>query len=338
MPLINWYPGHIAKAQNVLKEKLKLIDFVLELVDARLPEGSRFDVTHQLLGQKPRVLVFTKADMANPEATLAWLRHYRSQGHGAISLNAQTGQGLQGLLKALAQEGEKVRAKMAGRGRLPRASRVMVVGLPNVGKSSLINKLAKKRRAKVGDKPGITRSTTWIRLGAELELMDTPGIIPPKLDNQELALKLAMIGSVSSEAYDPILILPEVLRLLEREAPYVLAPYSAATLEAIAAKSGSRAIGGTPDLERVARTFMRDLRTGALGPLTLDRLRLGTDAGVDEEPIELEEFDPDEEFELAAETSEADEAQSAEEREAARHWETPFTGPGSSADTRSRGE
>ena len=294
MPLINWYPGHIAKAQNVLKDKLKLIDFVLELVDARLPEGSRFDVTHQLLGQKPRVLVFTKADMARPELTQAWLHHYRRQGLPAISLNAQTGQGLPGLQKAMAAEGEKVRAKMIARGRLPRPSRVMVVGLPNVGKSSLINKLVKKRRAAVGDKPGVTRSTTWIRLGQTIELLDTPGIIPPKLDDQELALKLAMIGSVSTEAYDPILILPEVLRILADEAPHLLEPYEAATVEAIARKSGAMAIGGTPDLERAARTFMRDLRTGALGPMTLDRLlRVEASGDPEDEPIELEELDPD---------------------------------------------
>lgn len=292
--LINWYPGHIAKAQNTLKEQLKLIDFVLELVDARLPEGSRFDVTHKLLGQKPRVMVFTKADMAQADRFQAWLRHYRSQGLAAVALNAQTGQGLQGLNKALAAEGEKVRVRMASRGRLPRPSRVMVVGLPNVGKSSLINKLAKKRRANVGDKPGVTRSVTWIRLGQHLELMDTPGIIPPKLEDQTLAVKLAMIGSVSTEAYDPILIVPEVIKILQTEAPKLLEPYEDPSLEAIARKRGSLGPGGALDLERAARTFMHDLRTGALGPLTLDLSPRGKVADMGDEAIDIEELPSEE--------------------------------------------
>lgn len=287
MSLINWYPGHIAKAQNTLKEQLKLIDFVLELVDARLPEGSRFDVTNRLLGNKPRVLVFTKGDMAMAGRVQAWLRHYRTQGLTAVSVNAQTGQGLNGLQKALAAEGEKVRARMTARGRLPRASRVMVVGLPNVGKSSLINKLAKQRRAKVGDKPGVTRAVSWIRLGQYLELMDTPGIIPPKLDDQRQALKLAMVGAVSTEAYDPVLVVPEVLHILADEAPALLEPYEEATLEAIAKKRGALLPGGHPDLERTARMFMHDLRTGALGPMTLDRPPYRPGA------VEIEEIEPE---------------------------------------------
>lgn len=270
MSLINWYPGHIAKAQNTLKEQLKLIDFVLELVDARLPQGSRFDVTNQLLGAKPRVLVFTKGDMAEARRLNAWIAHYRKAGIPAVSLNAQTGQGLPGLTKALQAQGEVVRNKMIARGRLPRPSRVMVVGLPNVGKSSLINKIAKKRRANVGDKPGVTRQVTWIRLGQHLELMDTPGIIPPKLDDQDLALALAMIGAVSTEAYDPILVVPEVVKVLEREAPQILEPFTDRTLEGIARQRGALGPGGAPDIERAARQFMYDLRTGALGKLTLD--------------------------------------------------------------------
>ena len=270
MPLINWYPGHIAKAQNTLKEKLKLIDFVLELVDARVPSGSRFDVTRQLLGEKPRVLVFSKADLASPGRTRAWVKHYQAEGHAAVILNAQTGQGLNVLNKLLLAEAEKVTAKMVARGRLPRASRVMVVGLPNVGKSSLINKLAKKRTAKVGDKPGITRDVRWIRLGKQLELLDTPGIIPPKLDDQDLALKLAMIGSVSSEAYDPMLVAPAAIEVLLKHAPQLLAELPEPTVAGFAKKRGVILPGGGPDLAKAARMFMHDLRGGALGPITLD--------------------------------------------------------------------
>lgn len=270
MSLINWYPGHIAKAQRTLLEQLKLIDFVLELVDARLPSGSRFDATEKLLGAKPRLLVFTKTDMAMQERTQAWLRHYRAQGLTAVALNAQTGQGLNQLQKVLDAEAEKLNAKMKARGRLPRASRVMVVGLPNVGKSSLINKLARKKAANVGNMPGITRSVKWIRLGKSLELMDTPGIIPPKLEDQDLALKLALIGSVSTEAYDPMLVAPEALRVLEAYAPQTLNGFSEPTLEGIALQRGFVLPGGVPNLERTAKTLLQDLRNGALGPLTLD--------------------------------------------------------------------
>lgn len=270
MSLINWYPGHIAKAQNVLKEQLKLIDFVLELVDARVPASSRFDVTRQLLGEKPRILVFTKMDLAVPERTQAWLHHYRQQGFAAITINAQTGQGMAGLQKAMQQEGEKVRQKMIARGRLPRASRVMVVGLPNVGKSSLINKLAKKKTVEVGNKPGVTRAVRWIRLGSTVELMDTPGIIPPRFEDPELALKLALVGAVSTESYDPILVAPEAIRVLSLYAPQALEKLEEPTLEGIGRQRGFLRPGGEVDMERTSRTFLHDLRTGALGPITLD--------------------------------------------------------------------
>lgn len=290
--LINWYPGHIAKAQNTLKEQLKLIDFVLELVDARLPESSRFDVTNQLLGGKPRIIVMTKSDMAMPDRTQAWLHHYRKQGLSVVTINAQTGQGMPALQKAMQVESEKVRAKMVARGRLPRASRVMVVGLPNVGKSSLINKLAKKKTVDVGNKPGVTRSVRWIRLGGNLELMDTPGIIPPKLEHQELALKLALTGAVSTEAYDPILIVPVALEMLSLYAPHIPAKFEDPTLEGIARSRGAVKPGGEPDLERTARTFMHDLRTGALGPMTLD-FPPGTAPAVEIEELPIEESEGD---------------------------------------------
>ena len=291
MSLINWYPGHIAKAQNSLKEKLKLIDFVLELVDARVPSGSRFDVTRQLLGEKPRVLVFTKADLANAAHTRAWLKHYQAEGQATVILNAQTGQGLNLLQKLLLTEAEKVSAKMVARGRLPRASRVMVVGLPNVGKSSLINKLARKRTANVGDKPGITRNVRWIKLGKSLEMLDTPGIIPPKLDDQELALRLAMIGSVSTEAYDPMLVAPAAIALLAELAPHALAGLPEPTVEGYARKRGVILPGGTPDLPKASRMFLHDLRGGVLGPITLDPPPRRGDAGDAAELEELEELE-----------------------------------------------
>ena len=266
--LIHWYPGHIAKARRELSEKLKLVDVVLELVDARLPQTSR--VSGSILGNKPRVVVFTKGDLAVPERTKAWIDHLRQSGERVVTLNAQTGQGLSQLKSELEAVADRVSEKMASRGRLPRASRVMVAGLPNVGKSSLINKLTKRRAAPVGDKPGITRAPSWIRLGKSLELLDTPGIIPPKLEDQAIALKLAMTGGVGELAYDPTLVVPEALQVLLAMAPRTLSGFEEPSLEAIAKARGCFKAGGQLDLERAARTFMHDLRSGALGPLTLD--------------------------------------------------------------------
>lgn len=268
--LINWYPGHIAKAQRVLREQLSLIDLVLELVDARTPHSGRFDDTAKLLGGKRRVLVYTKSDLADPAATAAWIAQLRKAGETVVSLNAQTGEGMQALRKVLDAEAERIREKMAARGRLPRPARVMVVGMPNVGKSSLINKLAKKRTAQVGDKAGVTKSVRWVRLGASLELMDTPGIIPPKLEDQGLALKLALIGSVSHEAYDPILVAPAAMSLLAHVAPKVLEGLEEPTIEAFAKARAFVLPGGHPNLDRAAKTFLSDLRAGALGPVSLD--------------------------------------------------------------------
>lgn len=286
--LINWYPGHIAKAQNTLKEQLKLIDFVLELVDARLPSSGRFDVTNTLLRDKPRILVFTKSDMADKSRVQAWMQYYRNQGHTVVAINAQTGQGMPGLQKAMQVEHDKVKQKMISRGRLPRPSRVMVVGQPNVGKSSLINKLAKKRTVDVGNKPGVTKGVRWIRLGKDLELMDTPGIIPAKLENQELALKLALVGSVSTEAYDPILVAPEAVKVLQAYAPKTLDKYPDLTLEGIGRQRGWLMVGGGVNLERTARSLMQEIREGDLGPMTLDYAPLEVIGEVVEEEPEGE--------------------------------------------------
>lgn len=271
-PLIQWFPGHIAKAQRELKERLQVVDLVLELVDARIPMSSRFEETRKLIAHKPSIVVLTKIDLAEPGKTQAWLAWFKEQGVRAIALNAQKGQGFEALRAAIATETQAVHAKMRARGRNPRAVRIMVVGLPNVGKSSLINRLAKKRAAVAGDKPGVTRAPAWIRLGKDLELLDTPGIIPPKLEDPIGALRLAMTGSVSSEAYDPVEVARYGIAMLKEVSPGVLGGFGGpeASLEAFARARGLIREGDQPDLERAGRTFLHDLRGGALGPVTLD--------------------------------------------------------------------
>lgn len=270
-PTIHWFPGHIAKAQRELKERLKIIDFVLELVDARIPQSSRFGQTSEIFQHKAAIVVFTKSDLADPARTRAWIQRLRSEGVRAIAMNAHSGEGISALKQEIARLNAEVQAKMKARGRLPRPARVMVVGLPNVGKSSLINRLTRSGKAKTGDKPGVTRAPSWIRLGKDLELMDTPGIIPPKLGDPIVAIKLAMTGAVSTEAYDPMEVSRFAIGMLASEAPSTLAAFGPEPdLEAIGRKRRLLKPGGEVDLERTARTFLTDLRTGALGPMTLD--------------------------------------------------------------------
>lgn len=270
-PTIHWFPGHIAKAQRELKDRLPIIDFVLELVDARIPESSRFGQTAELIKSKPSIVVLTKTDLADPERTRAWVRRLRDLGQQVVSLNANTGAGISDLKQEISKLNVKVQAKMKARGRLPRPARIMVVGLPNVGKSTLINRLTRTGRAKTGDKPGVTRVPSWIRIGKDLELMDTPGIIPPKLGEPISALKLAMTGSVSTEAYDPLEVARFAIIILQEHAPSLLAPFEPnPSVEAFARSRGFLKQGEQLDLERASRTFLSDLRSGALGPMTLD--------------------------------------------------------------------
>lgn len=283
MTLINWYPGHIAKAAREVREKAKLVDVVLELIDARLPEASRFGRTAELTGNKTRLLVVTKQDLAAAGSADAWIRHLIAEGERVVSLDARTGQGMHRLKRMLESVAEEVGAKMAKRGRLPRPARVMVAGLPNVGKSSLINRLAGRKAHQVGNKPGVTRALSWVKLGSKLELLDTPGIIPPKLEDEALGLRLAIIGSVSPEAYDPVRVAPLALELLAEHHPKVLRerlglgpeePWPEGGgelwLSALAPKMGCLRPGGEPDVERCARRLFSAWRDAEWGGFALD--------------------------------------------------------------------
>lgn len=270
-PTVQWFPGHIAKARRELRERLAVIDFVLELADARIPLSSRFSQTAELVGTKPILLVLTKADLADPARTRAWVKAYRGVGLPVVAVDARRGEGMKALHAEIATLQQVVQARMRARGRLARAARIMVVGLPNVGKSSLINRLTGGGRAKTGDKPGITRAAAWIRLGKDLELLDTPGIIPPKLEDPIVALKLAMIGGVGSEAYDPVEVARFAFPLLGELAPETVAPFGPEpSIESYGRARGALKQGDRVDPERAARSFLHALRGGDLGPMTLD--------------------------------------------------------------------
>lgn len=263
--LIQWYPGHIAKAQRQLREKINLVDCVIEMVDARLPMSSHFPFVDEVAGHKPRIVVVNKLDLAPPEAVEAGLAHWRSLGFTALALNIPEREGLKGLHKALDGFYQELANKMQRRGRLPRKLRTMVMGLPNVGKSSLINALINKRSMKVGNKPGVTKSLQWIAIAKNLELLDTPGVIPPKLEDQVLALKLALIGSISEYAADPVEVAEAGLELLRKDfAGVVEAMYGQEMLRLpdLCQLRGFLVQGGEPDLRRAAEAFLQDVRGG----------------------------------------------------------------------------
>ncbi|MFC8559221.1 ribosome biogenesis GTPase YlqF [Peribacillus frigoritolerans] len=276
---IQWFPGHMAKARREVTEKLKLIDIIFELVDARIPASSRNPMIDEIIQHKPRVILLNKADMADSAKTNMWLEHYKSQGKTAIAINSQAGNGLNQITAASKNLLKEKYERMESRGIKPRAIRAMIVGIPNVGKSTLINRLAKKNIAKTGNTPGVTKAQQWIKVGKELELLDTPGILWPKFEDQEVGLKLALTGAIK----DTILNLHEVslygLRFLEKEYPerlksrYNLDVIPQETLElfdAVGKFRGCLASGGFIDYDKTAELVVREIRSEKMGPLTFE--------------------------------------------------------------------
>ncbi|WP_141431195.1 ribosome biogenesis GTPase YlqF [Bacillus sp. 03113] len=276
---IQWFPGHMAKARRQVTEKLKLVDLIFELVDARLPYSSRNPMIDEIIQHKPRLVLLNKADMADKEITREWIQYFQAQNIQALAINAQAGSGLREIVtvskEILAEKFDRLRAK----GVKPRAIRAMIVGIPNVGKSTLINRLAKKNIAKTGNTPGVTKAQQWIKVGKELELLDTPGILWPKFEDQEVGLKLALTGAIK----DTILNLQDVavyaLRFLEKEYPgrlnerYNLQHISDDIVELfdnIGTARGSLMSGGEVDYDKVAELVIREIRSEKLGALSFE--------------------------------------------------------------------
>lgn len=262
---INWFPGHIAKAQRQLKEKISMVDCVVEMVDARLPFSSHFPFVEELASHKDRIVVLNKIDLAPPEAVEAAMSYWKGQGYPTVALDVPQRKGLNDLKQALNVFYDRLAEKMKKRGRLPRKLRVMVMGLPNVGKSSLINALIGKRSLKVGNKPGVTRGLQWTAIAKNLELLDTPGVIPPNLENQDLALKLALIGSISEHAADITELAEASLSLLMRDFPGVVESMygmEPMTLSDFAQQRGFLVHGGESNIRRAAEAFLLEIRSG----------------------------------------------------------------------------
>ena len=219
---IHWYPGHIAKAERALKEKLNLVDVVIEVLDARLPISSSYNDIKKLLGDKPRLLLLNKSDLVIPEEIKSWIKIIQERNNcPVLTIDTKTNRNFQIIEKKVLELSEpRIQALMA-KGLLRRPARVVVVGLPNVGKSSIINKLTKSSKTKTGAKAGVTRQQQWVRINPNIDLLDTPGIIPMKQEDQQRAKKLAFVNSVSENAYSPEMVSKELIELISSNQKYL---------------------------------------------------------------------------------------------------------------------
>lgn len=271
MRLINWYPGHIAKAQRNLKDNIKLVDLVIEMVDARLPISSHFPFVDELLNNKDKIIIMNKADLADKVKMEKAVEYWEEKNVEAITISTFNSKDVLLLKNILKKYHTKLKDKLAKKGVLPRSLRVLVMGIPNIGKSTLINRIVDKKKTKTGDKAGVTRSVQWVRIAENVELLDSPGIIIPKFENQELALELVMIGSISTEAYEPLETSREVIKYLQKKnitlANLDLTDFS---IEKFGASRNFLISGGGTDIDRACKTFIKELRDGKLGNFSLE--------------------------------------------------------------------
>lgn len=276
---IHWYPGHIAKAEKKLKQQLSLVDAVIEVIDARIPLSSRYDNITGLLNEKPRFLLVNKSDLVNLQELEPFIKFLKKETNtNVISTTSNSSKDLNIIVKEAQKLSEpRIQALMA-KGLLRRPARIMVVGLPNVGKSSIINKLTRSSKTKTGAKAGVTTQQQWVRINPQLELLDTPGIIPMKQENQQRATKLAFINSVGNNAYDNEFVARELLNCLNDKQIESFKQYynidntKNLTLENISFSRKWLRIGDEPDIERTAGYILRDFREGKIGKFILDTL------------------------------------------------------------------
>lgn len=276
---IQWFPGHMAKARREVTEQLKLVDIVFELIDARLPLSSRNPMIDEVIQQKPRLLILNKMDLADDKETERWIRYFDSKGIRSVAINSFEGKGLQTVTKAAKEILAPKIERMKKRGIRPGAIRAMIVGIPNVGKSTLINRLAKKNIAKTGNKPGVTKAQQWIKFEKELELLDTPGILWPKFEDPSVGYKLALTGAIKDTIVNMENLAVFGLRFLETHYPDRLKTrYGITTvgedIQGIFTMIGEArktyTQGGEIDYDKVAELIVQDIRSELLGKLTFD--------------------------------------------------------------------
>ena len=278
---IQWFPGHMAKTRRLIAKSLPLVDAAAELLDARLPLSSRNPELNALTKRKPRLVILNKADMADPDVTAQWVQYFRKAGCAVITADSKSGKGIRGFAPALRELLSEQLAKYAAKGMTGRPIRVMILGIPNVGKSSLINRLAGGKRAKAEDRAGVTRTQQWIKTTDGVELLDTPGVLWPKLDDQEVAVRLAMTGAIRDDILDKEALAARLMALLHTDYPqavaerYKIAPEAEgdgfALLELMAKNRGMLLSGGVPNTERAAITLLDEFRGCKLGRISLEK-------------------------------------------------------------------
>ena len=289
---INWFPGHMAKTRKQITEDLKLVDVVIEILDARIPTSSQNPEIKQITQNKKKVIALNKCDLSDENYNKKWIEYFIKQGNKAVLVDANTGKGVNEVIKQTEEIMAGELKRLVEKGRIGRKIRVMVVGIPNVGKSSFINRIAKKNSAEVGNKPGVTKQKQWIRINNEIELMDTPGVLWPKFENEQVALNLAFTGTIK----DDILEITEIAYyltkyLLENYRENLIKRYSLneqiineilsqnqeenqniyEIIKLIGKRRGAIISGGEVDDEKTARIILEDFRSGKLGKITLEK-------------------------------------------------------------------
>lgn len=279
---INWYPGHMAKTRREIKEKLDLIDIIYEVVDARMPISSKIIDIDELVKNKPRLLIVTKYDLCDKEETNKILEEYKKQGYIVITVDLINGKNVNQIITESEKLLKEMNEKRKQKGLKPRNIRALVVGSPNVGKSTLINRLVGKKVVSIGDRPGVTKNLGWIRIHKDIDLLDSPGILWPKFENQHQAYILASLSSIKEEILDEQELAIFILKIMNELYPNKLKErykidnidFSEieTTIETIATKRGALKKGGIPDYEKVYHIIIRDLKDSNFGAITLDRI------------------------------------------------------------------
>ena len=291
---INWYPGHMAKTKRQIKEDLKLIDIVVELLDARIPLASQNPDIKEIVGNKKKIIALNKCDLADEKENQKWVEYFKKQGIVAVLTDSNSGNGIGNLIREIQKMGQEQRDMQAAKGRVGKNIRILILGIPNVGKSSLINRLAKRTTAAVGNKPGVTKQKQWVKVENNIELLDTPGVLWPKFKNEQVALSLAFTGTIKDEILEKIEIGFSLLKfLLENNRKQLIERYKLEAeqiedilkqenqaeneniyevMQLIGKKRGAMGSGGNIDDEKVANIILDDFRTARIGRISIEKV------------------------------------------------------------------